>query len=284
MANNSTDAERQAQADRELALKVKLEKPMERELNVLFSQIAEDLRIQYAATGAAISAYSYESQLDAIILTNNINTSRQFSDTISGVAVSDKTTDVAIAIAAIAAFRGISTEEHLLNIQNEVNSQSRVILRNEAIYSGREITGTIQKHIDSSIAKSQIDEDLDRGERAKKSSEDFKERSISHAATISATETQGAAEGTKDLERQVFMRENSALASTLAGVEVIKMRKWWITRGDSKVRPAHVAADGQEAVDGYFSVGGELLRYPKDPNGSAANVINCRCSEIDELF
>ena len=26
-----------------------------------------------------------------------------------------------------------------------------------------------------------------------------------------------------------------------------------------------------------FNVGGELLMYPSDPKGSAANVINCRC-------
>ncbi len=284
MANNSTDAERQAQADKELALKVTLEKPLERELNAFFSQIAADLRIQYAATGTAISASSYEPQLDAIILTNNINTSRRFSDTLSSTAVSDKTTEVAIAIAAIAAFRGVTTEEHLLNIQNEVNNDSRSILRKEAAVSAREVTETIQKDVDSAIAKSQVEEDLDRGERAKKSSEDFKKRSVSRAATIATTETQGAAEGTKDIERQVFMRENNALAATLAGVAAIKIQKWWMTRGDSKVRPEHVAADGQQAVDGYFSVGGELLRYPKDPNGSPSNVINCRCSAIDELF
>jgi hypothetical protein len=29
-----------------------------------------------------------------------------------------------------------------------------------------------------------------------------------------------------------------------------------------------------------FSVGGESLQRPGDPNGSASNVINCRCSMI----
>ena len=149
--------------------------------------------------------------------------------------------------------------------------------------SAREVTGTIQKDIDSSIAKAQVDDDLDRGQVARQSSDDFKKRSVSRATTIAVTETQGAAEGTKDLERQVFKRENSSLASALAGVDTIELTAVWMTRGDSRVRPEHIAADGQEAVDGYFSVGGELLRYPKDPNGSAGNIINCRCSALDIL-
>jgi len=65
-----------------------------------------------------------------------------------------------------------------------------------------------------------------------------------------------------------------------AGVEL----KAWITSGDTEVRDAHVAA-GQKYAEGIplgqpFEVGGELLMYPGDPAGSAANIINCRCVEI----
>jgi len=31
-------------------------------------------------------------------------------------------------------------------------------------------------------------------------------------------------------------------------------------------------------MDEPFIIGGESLDYPGDPSGSAANVINCRCS------
>lgn len=52
----------------------------------------------------------------------------------------------------------------------------------------------------------------------------------------------------------------------------------WVTQGDSRVRPAHAAADGQQVpLEKEFDVGGELLRYPRDPAGSAGNTINCRC-------
>jgi uncharacterized protein with gpF-like domain len=43
-------------------------------------------------------------------------------------------------------------------------------------------------------------------------------------------------------------------------------------------RPGHIAADGQVVdVDQPFTVEGEDLMYPRDPNGSAKNTINCHC-------
>ena len=49
--------------------------------------------------------------------------------------------------------------------------------------------------------------------------------------------------------------------------------KRWVTVGDSRVRAAHAAADGQEVPLGSPFV----VEYPGDPHGSAGNVINCRC-------
>lgn len=55
--------------------------------------------------------------------------------------------------------------------------------------------------------------------------------------------------------------------------------KTWQTVGDSKVRDWHVAANGQDRpIEDLFAVGPDLLMYPRDPAGSAGNVINCRCS------
>lgn len=58
-------------------------------------------------------------------------------------------------------------------------------------------------------------------------------------------------------------------------------RKRWLSAKDDRVRSAHRAADGQTVdVDASFSVGGESLRYPGDPRGSAANVVACRCTTV----
>lgn len=54
--------------------------------------------------------------------------------------------------------------------------------------------------------------------------------------------------------------------------------KIWATQGDELVRPDHEDADGQEVgINETFTVGGEDLTGPGDPNGSDAQTINCRC-------
>ena len=57
--------------------------------------------------------------------------------------------------------------------------------------------------------------------------------------------------------------------------------KEWLTAGDELVREAHQEAEGQVvALDDTFTVDGEQLEFPGDPNGSAGNVINCRCTVL----
>ncbi|EMA38463.1 phage head morphogenesis protein [Halococcus hamelinensis] len=63
-------------------------------------------------------------------------------------------------------------------------------------------------------------------------------------------------------------------ASSVVGTE-------WVATGDGRTRAAHSAANGQVVgTGGTFIVGGENLRYPGDPSGSAGNVIHCRCTTI----
>lgn len=57
-----------------------------------------------------------------------------------------------------------------------------------------------------------------------------------------------------------------------------QVQKTWTAILDTKTRASHAAADSQKVtIDESFQVGGESLKYPRDPNGSAGNVINCRC-------
>jgi uncharacterized protein with gpF-like domain len=59
------------------------------------------------------------------------------------------------------------------------------------------------------------------------------------------------------------------------------MTKTWKSGFDARVRSAHQEANNQVVpFNSKFSVGGESLQRPGDPNGSAGNVINCRCSMI----
>lgn len=84
------------------------------------------------------------------------------------------------------------------------------------------------------------------------------------AALIARTETHGAANSGAD-----------AAARSLG----LDLQKEWVAAADERTRIAHAEADGQVVdMDQPFMVGGELLMYPSDANGSPENTINCRCA------
>lgn len=59
------------------------------------------------------------------------------------------------------------------------------------------------------------------------------------------------------------------------------LAKEWLAYIDDRTRDEHIDANGQVvAMDDPFIVGGEEMMYPGDDNGSAENVINCRCDVI----
>lgn len=67
--------------------------------------------------------------------------------------------------------------------------------------------------------------------------------------------------------------------------DVPGLRHYWLTAGDGRVRPEHAAAGARYGPPGIpkgqaFNVGGEKLRFPHDPAGSAANTIACRCVAV----
>jgi len=65
------------------------------------------------------------------------------------------------------------------------------------------------------------------------------------------------------------------------------IEKGWIATGDHRTRSGHLEAHGQRVkISEYFEVAPTLgaprekLMYPRDPRGSPANTINCRCRHI----
>ena len=83
-------------------------------------------------------------------------------------------------------------------------------------------------------------------------------------ALIARTETHGAANHGADASA----RETG-----------LQLKKEWIAVEDERTRDQHRGVDGDiVGMDDTFTVGGENLRYPGDPMGSAENTINCRCA------
>lgn len=75
-----------------------------------------------------------------------------------------------------------------------------------------------------------------------------------------------------------------AQAIDVGDVDERDTRHTWRATGGPRTRDAHAEADGQSKPWGVpFEVGGELLMYPGDPSGSAANIISCRCHESTEI-
>lgn len=81
---------------------------------------------------------------------------------------------------------------------------------------------------------------------------------------------------TATTEAQNAGRQDGYAEAAKMGIEV---RKRWIATKDGRTRNEHGKADGQTVpYDRPFSVGGEMLMYPGDPNGSPRNIYNCRCT------
>jgi len=71
----------------------------------------------------------------------------------------------------------------------------------------------------------------------------------------------------------------SVAQAQLGGFTDAECSKRWLATDDERTRPEHRLADGQTVgLNQAFSVGGEYLQFPGDPNGRADNVIQCRCT------
>ena len=84
---------------------------------------------------------------------------------------------------------------------------------------------------------------------------------------------------------KTIARTETARHSSAARVDAYKQvdikKHEWVTTADNRTRETHFAADGQIVdIEKGFSVGGENLKHPADPNGSAAETVNCRCVAI----
>lgn len=85
------------------------------------------------------------------------------------------------------------------------------------------------------------------------------------SARIARTETHTAA---------MISKQTIAETSGLIG-----LRKEWVAAEDSRTRESHNEVDGRKIpLDTAFSVGDDSLMFPGDPNGSAKETINCRCT------
>lgn len=134
--------------------------------------------------------------------------------------------------------------------------------------SGKVLARVINEGLNAGLSNAEI---------AKNINSTFTQVSRFRSETIARTESHTAAQ----------FSSNQSVA--IAAPEATKI---WTTAGDERVRSfsegdkySHRAIDGQEKLMNQpFEVPGrngtELLDFPGDPKGSAANIINCRCVQV----
>ncbi|MEE9223036.1 MAG: hypothetical protein V3V40_06225 [Nitrosomonadaceae bacterium] len=284
MPLNTTDSELSAAAAADLAEKLKLERQQIIELRRLFRDISLDMRAFVAETGSPPNASVYEDDLRGILAKQGRRVSTAFSGHIVGFLDEQPDDDPIIEdLALIAAIGGLTAGALIDRMRNDVRRRNQAFISEQVTADTRIITVTNQREMDASVlsARAAI---LDGGdvptntEVARISSRDFQNRGFARSPTIAATFTQKIAEGVKDIERTTFFNARNGFPSVIANVPQIQEVEIWVTVGDENVRPTHVAVDFSPKDDFGWSVGGEFLKFPGDPNGSPGNIINCRCS------
>lgn len=82
---------------------------------------------------------------------------------------------------------------------------------------------------------------------------------------------------------EVIAAANLAASVAFAESGVVAQQEWLSAR-DERVRETHAVADGQVVgLDEMFDIGGARLAYPGDPDGPAAECVNCRCTILPVL-
>lgn len=132
----------------------------------------------------------------------------------------------------------------------------------EAIKKVIRLATTTRTIINKIIRKGQTD-GLSHTEIAKEIVKKSNKINIARAKTIVRTEIHTVAQ--------------RATQTMMEATKQIK-EKEWVAVGDSRTRYIHQRANGERVgINDTFTRTGESLMYPGDPNGSARNIVNCRC-------
>lgn len=138
----------------------------------------------------------------------------------------------------------------------------------------QQTAATTQQDIRRTLIEAQQSEAISSGQQMTRHILEVRGFSAFRADMIARTETHNAA---------MFASEETAKSvQTDTGLQILKK---WVPARDERTRVDHAAMAGTEAIalDSFFQVGGERLRRPGDPAGSAGNVINCRCVLAHEV-
>jgi uncharacterized protein with gpF-like domain len=190
------------------------------------------------------------------------NQSEQQADIITNTNASEIEKAIGVGVASYAALVA-SKQDEIADISQELLVEESQPKRNRLQRRLDRVTNeidTITREQQAIIAKSIKDK--------------IKQDGVARSELIGTQEVGLAESFSRNKEAELI--DEAGLVS--AAGQPIETFKEWVAILDNRTREAHVRADGQRVPTGQpFIVDGEQLQFPRDPNGSAANVINCRC-------
>lgn len=299
MPLNTTEAERRATGARDLALKMQLEGRYKRELRELFAVINRDLEASVLTTGQAQEAANYEADFLGVVSRHYRRVNERFSNRIFDFLdkeIDNEEEPVIAVLILIAGVAGITVTQFIAQMKAQARLESNLFIQSNAEADAVFITRTNQKQLDSAVAVSRasLENQLDRTptnqEVSSLAGRTSRAKTAGRVNNIAATGTQKIAEGTKQIERQVFISNRNGLSAMVANIKPLRLQEFWVTLGDQIVRPSHVAADGSKKNEsGVFTVQGQSLQFPGDTSLGATpdNTQGCRCAavvSIDDEF
>lgn len=256
----SAESDFQKKLDAESNIKKKIKREYFLPISILFLNF-------YSQTGTLPELTNFNLNLKNILDDNHSRVSRLFSRNIR-----DK----------------LGNPENAASINDTVNFRLDLLKDADVSDSLKSISTTthkdLKKSVDDLLLASALENiELTNNQVATRARRRFNDLSNSRLETIGMTETQGAAEGAKNVEANVLNSNNAVFAAAGVSLATSTIQKTWITKMDNRVRAAHVLAEGQKiGLNEAFNVGGELMMYPGDDSLGATlgNIINCRCTSI----
>jgi hypothetical protein len=258
----SKEKELYTQAMDSYAKKLKLEKPLQADMQKFFNKVNDEFKTHYEKTGIIPSISDYQKELEKILNDHGVKVGNNFSTGIRNK---------------------LGNPPNNATIQRKLEANIKGASAQRSHLMSHSILDTTRDNMDKAVKDAHIslaleDETITNSSVADVASDNLAARFIGRASTISITETQAAAETGKDLELSTMVDFNVDYDGK--PISEIIQQKMWVAVLDDHTREAHAEADGQIVnSDEPFEVGGEELMYPGDDSlgASEGNLINCRC-------
>ncbi len=288
---NATRAQQEAEADRELRKKLSLERDFIVLLEDIFKELSDAIISAYEENQQAPDIFTYNARLADAIAAHNARVASEFGGSLVEFLSSPASADSQLgrAVDQMALEQGVDRSQIVDEVALLAALATDQLVKNVTNFSSDRVSTTNAAAIESAILAAEqtalaSEDDETTRDIAELAAALFLADALRRAPTIAATTTQQTAEGVKEEEAESVKNSVIVAAVATGALAATFIDPVWTTVGDDRVRDAHAAADGQrrgeEGIPGAFLVGGEALRYPGDPNGSAENTINCRCSAI----